>query len=61
MDASVFAEWMIFDAMEPLDASGAMLRGLSGGTVKKRMDWEEQKAAMKRHMAIIQGGKNARH
>lgn len=50
MDAGMFAEWIAFDSLEPIDAAGAILGGLSGpeqpAPTQKAQTWEDQFALM---------------
>ncbi len=54
--AATFAEWQAYDSLEPIDAAGAILRGLSGGgdskhepTVKPAQTWEDHYALMSKY------------
>ena len=52
-------EWVAFDALEPLDPAGMILKGLSGGGNKGNApadnSWRTMKHNMMKHMQIAQG------
>jgi hypothetical protein len=57
-----YLEWMAFDATEPLDAAGAILKGLSGSSKRAPgphggTPWQAQKQAMLQHIKLVQGRK----
>lgn len=63
MDADSFSEWMAYDAIEPIDAAGTILKGLSGsgkeqsaGTPQRQTQgWEAAHAKM--HKMATAGSK----
>ena len=51
--AAVFAEWQAYDSLEPIDAAGAILRGLSGGDRKEPPAAEKRQQTWEDHYAFM--------
>lgn len=61
MPADLYREWMEFDAVEPLNPTGIIMRGLFGGKERPRSSsWQLQKQKFLQHIALFGKKKNGK-
>jgi hypothetical protein len=53
MPADQYLEWFAFDALEPLDPAGAILRGLTKSKPRGPTSWQVQKQQLLQHLSLF--------
>jgi hypothetical protein len=53
MPADLYREWEAYDQLEPLDAAGIILQGLTNMGKRPSVPWQVQKEKLLHHIAIM--------